>query len=68
MCGSMHGNTTKTTRGNKYRDLAEMEDEITGFQFQLAEHNACYIGIHLETTTENIAECFGYDFYPNYQK
>ncbi|PHM73863.1 3-deoxy-7-phosphoheptulonate synthase [Xenorhabdus kozodoii] len=64
MCDPMHGNTTKTANGNKQRIFAEMVDEVTHFQIQLAERHACCAGIHLETTAEDIAECFGCGFQP----
>ncbi|MBE8596716.1 3-deoxy-7-phosphoheptulonate synthase [Xenorhabdus sp. BG5] len=64
MCDPMHGNTTKTANGNKQRIFEEMVDEVTHFQIQLAEHHACCAGIHLETTAEDIAECFGCGFNP----
>ncbi|MDR0218142.1 MAG: 3-deoxy-7-phosphoheptulonate synthase [Enterobacteriaceae bacterium] len=65
MCDPMHGNTTKTKNGNKQRIFENIVSEVTSFQTQLAEHNACCAGIHLETTAENIAECFGFGFTPN---
>ncbi|AOM41017.1 3-deoxy-7-phosphoheptulonate synthase [Xenorhabdus hominickii] len=65
MCDPMHGNTTKTKNGNKQRVFEEMVNEVTSFQTQLAKRHACCAGIHLETTAEDIAECFGCGFSPN---
>ncbi|MCO7262384.1 3-deoxy-7-phosphoheptulonate synthase [Dickeya zeae] len=67
MCDPMHGNTRKTTMGNKRRDVSEMMAEIAGFQQQVAERNACCAGLHLETTADDIAECFGAGYQPDEQ-
>ncbi|MEX0448053.1 3-deoxy-7-phosphoheptulonate synthase [Xenorhabdus sp. SGI246] len=65
MCDPMHGNTHKTSMGYKCRNITEIIAEVISFQTQVIERNACCAGIHLETTAENIAECFGSGYNPN---
>ncbi|MDE9541043.1 3-deoxy-7-phosphoheptulonate synthase [Xenorhabdus bovienii] len=64
MCDPMHGNTKKSNLGYKHRYIIEMVDEIVGFQKQLIERGAYCAGIHLETTSEGIPECFGAGYIP----
>ncbi|KAL5709110.1 3-deoxy-7-phosphoheptulonate synthase [Ranunculus cassubicifolius] len=59
VCDPMHGNTIKTSFGQKTRPFDSIIEEIQAF-FEVHEQEGSYPGgIHLEMTGENVTECVG---------
>ncbi|MEU8417333.1 3-deoxy-7-phosphoheptulonate synthase [Amycolatopsis japonica] len=57
LCDPMHGNTKKTTTGQKTRVVTEIQAEITRFCRILREHRVHPGGLHLEVSPDPVTEC-----------
>ncbi|MGA5797188.1 3-deoxy-7-phosphoheptulonate synthase [Streptomyces cellulosae] len=57
LCDPMHGNTIRTDGGLKTRSVHSLIEEIVAFQRAVAETGGVAVGLHLETTPDDVTEC-----------
>ena len=55
----MHGNTYKTSLGQKTRNLSHITSELRSSIQIHKELGSLLAGVHLELTGENVTECIG---------
>ena len=63
ICDPMHGNTISVS-GIKTRSIHHIHSELQSFVRILRQQNVSFGGIHLETTSKDVTECFGGDVHP----
>jgi 3-deoxy-7-phosphoheptulonate synthase len=58
-CDPMHGNTLRTAAGTKTRPLGRILAELEGFFAATRAAGVAGVGIHIEMTGRDVAECTG---------